>query len=547
MGNSCSTVSSSVSPQRTMSSLRSFLVAAKERAVSNPTTPLTYVIGNEGGDMDSVVCAIFTALLLTSNTTAPDHIPVLNFGSHDLGLRKDVEGVLKTANVTNSELLFVDQLRFDASKGDRFVLVDHNILKPTQRTLWGDDVGLVTGVIDHHRDEQAYTVDTMLASLASQKATLPTDNTHSNVIPTHTSTPTVVPIRTIEPVGSAASLVALRWKGALLRDAAVVLDPTRTCDLVNFADTLTARFVATRAASVLLAPIVADTSAFKISKGKVTPHDVEAKDFLLRFLQPEELAGFRKSDKKVKKQAASVKGDEMIDDGEEEATKFMSLPTNPAEERLWESFANAVAATSTSAADQGCVFAPNVVSHVKISRFHDWLKELKSDVRGLTVDEQLRRDYKKFTFVPGRIVCGVSTVLLLQSDIDAMYANAPVNEWVEGCKSRMQEEGYNLHLSTLTSGTKELQAVFDPIALPTVQRCLEAFAAATKDHVQLEQTTVQDFPELGLRMIVWKQHNGVVSRKNLTPLLSDHFTAFFEVDCGPAGVAQATSDVKSSI
>ena len=204
-------------------SIRSFLLAAKEK-FQKRTDPLPIVVlGNEGGDMDSVVSAV----VLSHGLTASNNfcVPVLNFPRNDLVLRKDVFNHLQRFGVSPNDLIFVDDDRVDLSQ-HRVVLVDHNQLCPRQEQAAGKNV---VGILDHHVDEKAYLLQTSL-------------------------------VRVIEPVGSAASLVVLHHRDVL----GVPL--------------LSAEFI--------LAPILLDTANFTDVK-KMTQRDVDAVDFLKQWLPAE--------------------------------------------------------------------------------------------------------------------------------------------------------------------------------------------------------------------------------------------------------------------
>jgi exopolyphosphatase len=137
--------------RREMSQLNGFLRAAAV-AVSR-RSPVTMVLGNEGGDMDSVVGAIFLAYYLNHQhaSSSSQYVPVMNFPRDDMALRGDIVEVLRRFDVDVSLLTHVgDDSWPSLSAGSTpTVLVDHNKLCPAMQQLQAH----VVGIVDHHADE----------------------------------------------------------------------------------------------------------------------------------------------------------------------------------------------------------------------------------------------------------------------------------------------------------------------------------------------------------------------------------------------------------
>ena len=221
----------------------------------------TAVLGNEGGDIDSVVCAIYTSYLMnhlnTNNqanekkgdggqSSAASFVPVLNFPEEDVPLRGDVLHALSLEGISPSDLVYTlpsasnssgeegaaGVLPLSSTKpgGDRdgvvegVFLVDHNKLNATQ-AHWGPKV---VSVIDHHEDEKLY-----------METTTGEDSKIRNIV---------------FPCGSCASLVALTFQKLQVE----VPSPR-----------------------LLLAPILLDTMNMDEATKKVTPNDVKAVAFLV--------------------------------------------------------------------------------------------------------------------------------------------------------------------------------------------------------------------------------------------------------------------------
>ena len=87
--------------------------------------PMHIVLGNETGDLDSVVCSITLAHYLTLSTPA-QYIPLMAFNRSELALRTEVLYVLKRAGLDPQHLIFRDEIH----KWEHWVvsvtLVDHS-------------------------------------------------------------------------------------------------------------------------------------------------------------------------------------------------------------------------------------------------------------------------------------------------------------------------------------------------------------------------------------------------------------------------------------
>jgi inorganic pyrophosphatase/exopolyphosphatase len=237
-----------------MASFSQFLSAAskalRERRQGTFTRKLSGVLGNEGGDMDSVVSAIYTAYYfnLTAGVAAGEveqnhdvWVPLINFPLEDLPLRGDILYALNLNQVRPEDLVWAsrsedapaagsaasadaDGVQFadmanpsDVALFDSICLVDHNIPCERQSLLREK----VKAVVDHHKDEGLF--------------------------------PDAAP-RIINKAGSASSNVALLFK---------------------------AKGLSTPSPKLLLAPILLDTSNLDPEAKKVTPIDLEAVDYLL--------------------------------------------------------------------------------------------------------------------------------------------------------------------------------------------------------------------------------------------------------------------------
>lgn len=133
-------------------SLRSFLIAAKSELTipaAKRTNPLTFVVGNESADLDSLCSALVYAYIRSYSAPHIFHIPLSNLARDDLALRTEMTAVLKHADLTPHDLLTLSDLPELDPKDTRWLLVDHNSLTGPL-TKFSDQV---IGCVDHHADE----------------------------------------------------------------------------------------------------------------------------------------------------------------------------------------------------------------------------------------------------------------------------------------------------------------------------------------------------------------------------------------------------------
>lgn len=196
--------------------MEAFLKSCCRAVKENQGSGFHVVLGNEACDLDSMVCALTYAYLL-SQTSGEDRqvVPLLNIRQVEFPLRSDSVLLLQQLHLSSDLLLFRDQLDLqDLNQAGRLrlTLVDHNVLPSSDSDL----EGAVVQVIDHHRLERR-------------------------------PSPTC-PV-TVEIVGSCATLVTER----IIKEAPQILD--------------------LQVAHMLYAAVLLDCVNMSPSAGKVTPQD----------------------------------------------------------------------------------------------------------------------------------------------------------------------------------------------------------------------------------------------------------------------------------
>lgn len=167
--------------------LHRYLESVREKIGAGGT--VCCVVGNEAADLDSMASAVMYACYRQQQSdgkSEPAYVALINIPREDYKLRTEAVYLFESVGVKPEQLLFagdVDLDRLHAAGKLQLILIDHNKPAAGQQQL----SDCVTGVIDHHKDEGLF--------------------------------PDVSP-RTIEPVGSAATLVA----EAILNDGAALLE-----------------------------------------------------------------------------------------------------------------------------------------------------------------------------------------------------------------------------------------------------------------------------------------------------------------------------------
>ncbi len=212
-----------MSESKNSDKLRSYLRSAKSEI--NSAATVHCVVGNEAADLDSMASAVLYAYFRneTRRSETELYLPVISIQRDDFKLRTEAVYLFAEAGLGQELLIFAEDIDLKAlytSGRLALTLVDHN--KPTGAYAEYQDV--VRGVLDHHADEELFTD---------------------------------AEVRVIEPVGSAATLVAeqmLAEKPELLDSGAVTL---------------------------LLGTVLLDTVNLDPAAERVTPKDEEVAEKLL--------------------------------------------------------------------------------------------------------------------------------------------------------------------------------------------------------------------------------------------------------------------------
>lgn len=126
-----------------------------------PLNVIKFVTGNQSADMDSVVCAITYSFFYAQ--TFPHEqpfLPLINISKDELKLRRDIVLLLKSHSISEDDIFFLeDVLEFTKLSSTQLevVLVDHCNLQGELLTKLYEQKRLnVSGIIDHHEDEQVF-------------------------------------------------------------------------------------------------------------------------------------------------------------------------------------------------------------------------------------------------------------------------------------------------------------------------------------------------------------------------------------------------------
>ncbi|KAF1996960.1 exopolyphosphatase-like protein [Amniculicola lignicola CBS 123094] len=256
-------------------SLRGFLAQAKGalRAAIDSSQKVTFVIGNESADLDSMTCSLLFAYLRSMSPPrdafTPLYVPVTNIPSSGLSVRPEFLALFKYANIEPGHLITLDDLP-DLSviksklrpENTRWILVDHNALQGQLGQIYSERVA---GVIDHHDDEGKMPKDT-----GSEPCIIKRTGSCTSLVTEYCRQAWDAPSEPATSSGAANS-----QGGSLLDDDAAV----KRWD--------------SEVAQLGLASILIDTSNLQ-SKYKTTKHDIKAVEYLeaKTMLWPQMSAGF---------------------------------------------------------------------------------------------------------------------------------------------------------------------------------------------------------------------------------------------------------------
>ncbi|KAI0132662.1 hypothetical protein BJ170DRAFT_730730 [Xylariales sp. AK1849] len=138
-------------------SLRAFLATARSALTDPPSNKqqlLTFVVGNESADLDSLCSALLLAYLRTYTPPHDLHIPLCHIPRENLTLRPEFTAVLKHASVTPDDVITLSELynsNTPKAEDTQWLLVDHNSMSGKLGQLYSSRVA---GCIDHHDDEE---------------------------------------------------------------------------------------------------------------------------------------------------------------------------------------------------------------------------------------------------------------------------------------------------------------------------------------------------------------------------------------------------------
>ncbi|KAH9891372.1 DHH phosphoesterase [Xylariomycetidae sp. FL2044] len=355
-------------------SLQAFLTTARAALTSPPSrrpNPLTFVLGNESADLDSLCSALLLAYLRTSAPPHTLHIPLCHLRREDLTLRPEFGAVLRHASASLDDVLTLDELPLPlplppgdddhapplftlGPEATRWLLVDHNVMTGDLGRVYGDRV---VGCVDHHADEGR-------VPRHPRREEEGEGEEEGEDVP-----------RVIEKSGSCASLVVEHCRDAWDAVSREISTKTETeTETAGESQTQTqtqtqiqTNTVDQQLAYLALGPILIDTNNLS-DKNKTTAHDTAA-----------------------------------VALAESKMMMMMTRTSAPV----------AVTTSSTSSSSDKKPPPPPVPAYER-KAFFDRLSALKQDLSAMSVRDVLRKDYKEWTGITegeaGLMRLGISSV-----------------------------------------------------------------------------------------------------------------------------------------
>eukprot|EP00935_MAST-01C_sp_MAST-1C-sp1_P002349 g2349.t1 len=121
---------------------------------------LVFCIGNQAGDLDTIVSSLALAYFEQSQDDSRTFVPLMPFTRSEFRLRGDARKLFEQADFAfdgqgaPSSLLFIDEVDWQqVGKDTSVMLTDHNKLHPGYSSYFP---GGVLKIVDHHKNEQAH-------------------------------------------------------------------------------------------------------------------------------------------------------------------------------------------------------------------------------------------------------------------------------------------------------------------------------------------------------------------------------------------------------
>ncbi|EEB08794.1 exopolyphosphatase [Schizosaccharomyces japonicus yFS275] len=123
-----------------------------EEVVSNVTSKLILVCGNESADLDSCASSLLYAYCYQQKHEDDIVLPFFNVPKDELRLRPELSSLLKYAKIPEDYVLTLDDIQEgeDVLRNTSVHLVDHNSISRKELSFLSNNVA---GIIDHHKDE----------------------------------------------------------------------------------------------------------------------------------------------------------------------------------------------------------------------------------------------------------------------------------------------------------------------------------------------------------------------------------------------------------
>jgi exopolyphosphatase len=143
--------------EATLPTVESTVTKSRDNMYSG--TQVTFCIGNEAGDLDSIVSALGMAYWSARKNKDAIVVPIAQFSRAEFQLRKDAVLAFQEAGFEMDDqdapkcLTFWDEVEWDKVADSKVILVDHNKMSPEVEQRFAGRVSLI---VDHHINEGAH-------------------------------------------------------------------------------------------------------------------------------------------------------------------------------------------------------------------------------------------------------------------------------------------------------------------------------------------------------------------------------------------------------
>jgi exopolyphosphatase len=131
-----------------------FLTKCRNLINMKTTEQITLVVGNQSADLDSIISAITFAYYKFKKLNKISYFPVLNTTVEIIESKDECNYYFDYHKINKKDFIYLNEFKNGINSNVSIFLVDHNKLDDFEISLNVQE--LITGVVDHHKDEENF-------------------------------------------------------------------------------------------------------------------------------------------------------------------------------------------------------------------------------------------------------------------------------------------------------------------------------------------------------------------------------------------------------